>query len=159
MSAEVHTCPTCGHESAAYWRRITKGNVESLIKFRQAIGRLDRNEVHLYRDMDGTENELTASQKMNWTNLRFFGLVAKVKEDGQHKRGYWLLTHRGSLFLRGQLAIPVKVKTLDNRKVDETEETLKISDIIKGAQPYFDDIYEIEREVQPLSLTQAELFA
>jgi hypothetical protein len=157
--SEVHTCPTCGHEATAYWKRLSTGNVDSLVKFRNAIGRLNRNEIHTYRDMDGTEDELTAAQKMNWTSLRFHGLVAKVKdENGDHKRGYWLLTSRGASFLRGELALPKSVKTLNNRVIGYSDEYTDIRRIRATKDlPYFDDIWDIRTERQPLDLVQTEM--
>ena len=149
--SEIYKCPTCNHESKSYLQRLNKGSVDSLINFRRAVGHHNRNDIHLYRDMDGTDFELTAAQKMNWTKLRFFGLVAKVKENGEHKRGYWLLTARGAAFLRGELAVPKRVKTLNNRKIDESEETVTIKDIMKDKEiPYFDDLYDIVSEPQAL---------
>lgn len=154
--SEVYTCPTCGHEETAYWRTLNAGNVRALIKFRRAIGYHGRNEIHLYKDMDGHDFKLTTAEQMNWTKLRFHGLVAKVKEDGQIKRGYWLLTARGAAFLRGDLDVPRKVKTLNNRVIEHDDVYVSV-DQVAGSRPVFDDLWDMQRERQPLELQQVPL--
>lgn len=79
----------------------------------------------------------------NWTKLRFHALVAKVKEDGVHDTGYWLLTRRGGEFLNGKTEIPKKVWTYRNKVVGHSEETVYIKDVI-GEQPTFEAIGDIE---------------
>lgn len=152
MSTELHTCPTCNHQATAYWHRLTPGLVGALIKLRTAVHEKQRNNIDIHKEMD-----LTTTEAMNWTKLRFHGLVAKYKVDGQVQRGQWVLTSRGAQFLRGEIARPRKVKTLNNAVVDhDYDDLVKIKDL--GHEPFFEGFHTIERESQPLELTQAGLF-
>jgi hypothetical protein len=155
MSAETYTCPHCGAQSYAYWHAVTPGIVNALIKMKRAVIAKGTNSVHNRKDMDGRPFELTKSEAANWTMLRYHGLVAKDKDAG---RGYWLLTHRGAEFLKGNLAVPARVKTLNNHVIDHDDEYVSIQDVL-GTLPYFETLETLEREavgVNPqLSLLEA----
>lgn len=153
MSAnqEDFHCPTCHHTSTAYWHKLNPGLVKALIKLRAAVHQYQRNSIDIHHEMN-----LTTTEAMNWTKLRFHGLVAKVKVDGQVQRGYWLLTSNGAAFLRGELAVPAKVKTLNNHVEDHDRIEVTVEDVM-GEVPYFEDIATIERERQPIELAQARL--
>ncbi len=158
MSSQQHLCTACGHQSSIYTQRLTPGCIESLIKLRRAIQHHQRNSIHLYKDMDGTPFELTTSQQMNWTKLRFHGLVAKVKVDGHVQRGYWLLTTRGRQFLDGGVTVPRSVRTLNNRVIDHDELHVGVTDVMES-KPHFDDFafWHETKEPQALNLAQVTL--
>lgn len=153
--SELYVCEHCGAQSYSYWHPITSGLVNALVKFRRAVIAKGDNSVHTRKDMDGTPNELEKSEYANWTMLRYHGLVAKDKGAG---RGYWLLTHRGAEFLKGNLAVPARVKVLNNHIVDRDQQYVSIRDVL-GTVPYFETIETLEREgeaVNPqLSLLEA----
>jgi|GEM_PF-1501408 len=128
---EQTTCEHCGASLKKFWHRLSPGLVGSLIKFRRAVHQLDRNNLHLYNDLTG-ENELTVAEQMNWTKLRFHGLVAKSDEEK-----HWLLTRRGAEFLNGTLAVPKRVRTFRNHVIERDEELIYVKDIV-GKLPYFD---------------------
>lgn len=153
--SEVYECPTCHHSSNVYWHRVTPGIVGALIKVKQAVIAKGEYSIHNRKDMDGTPYELTKNEAANFTMLRYHGLVAHDKERGA---GYWILTHRGSEFLKGNIAIPRRVQVMNNRVIDREDEQVTIKDVY-GQVPYFDDIDTIERERQSLELTQTGLFA
>ena len=150
---EAHVCPTCHHEATAYWHRLTPGLVNALLKLREAVKEQGHNHIDIHNEMT-----LTTTEAMNWTKLRFHGLVAKYREDGEVQRGQWVLTSRGAAFLRGELRVPAKVKTLNNCVIDHDEQDVSMRDVY-GSVPYFEDIDTIEREVMPLNLTQTGLFS
>ena len=138
-------CEHCGAALRKYWKPITPGLIDILIKFRSAVVSSNRNKIHLLKDMSLDNVEYTNFQK-----LRYHGLVAKYKEknaDGDRiwQRGYWLLTRRGVQFLRGEIAIPQKVQTLRNRVVDHDGRMVTVADII-GSTPYNETIDELEWE-------------
>lgn len=135
-------CQHCGASLRKYAHTITPGLVRGLIKFRHAIYLKNQNRIHLLQDMIGSM-KLEPHEWNNWTKLRFHALVAKVKEDGVHDTGYWLLTRRGGEFLNGKTAIPKKVWTYRNKVVGHSEETVYIKDVI-GEQPTFEAIGDIE---------------
>lgn len=137
------TCPHCGHDLPPEYRkanltRHTFNNVllSALQKFAQGVGRKGKNEIHLRRDLALSTDELN-----NFTKVRFFGLVAKARNpDGSRKRGYWLLTRRGSRFLKGHETLSRAVETMNNRVVGHSEERISAGD---SGLPPIDLSYEI----------------
>ncbi len=126
---ENEICQYCGSRMCNYWHNITPGLVNALRKFSRAVGLAGKNEIHLIHDMKG-DVELTRHEWNNFTKLRFFALVAKVRlPDGTHKSGYWLLTRRGSQFLKNLEAIPKKVQTSNNKVIGHSEEKVMVRDI------------------------------
>ena len=121
---------------------MTPGMTQALIKARRHVTQTNSNEFHLYNDLTG-ENALTTVEQMNWTKLRFHGLVAKVKKNGSWKHGYWLITKRGGEFLNGQLAIPHRVQTFRNKVVAHDSQLVFIKDVI-GEKPNFDSEFDFE---------------
>jgi hypothetical protein len=148
--SEQFICPTCNHSSAFYWHRLSVGLVGTLIKIRGGVGEKNENSIHLQKDLSG-KNELSKTEYNNAQKLRFHGLIAHDKEAGA---GYWLITARGGMFLRGELSVPLKVKTLNNRVIDHDDMTVSIRDVWQTT-PYWDDNWDGER--QPLKLRQAVL--
>ena len=156
------SCPHCHHELppefqvVKTWKHLFNHTLlDALRKFARGVGRKGRNDIHTLNDLKG-DLALTYAERANLTTLRFFGLVAKVKQmDGTHRRGHWLLTRRGSQFLKGKLAIPRHVLTLDNKVIGHAEETITLRDM--GGLPSADLSFEIidqdvyvplERQVQ-----------
>jgi hypothetical protein len=126
--SETYYCDHCGNHSNAFWAAVTPGLVDTLIKFKGAVLAKNRNSIHLQKDAD-----LTYSQRANFSKLRQLGMVAQDEGAGA---GYWLLTHRGSEFLKGNMRVPERVKTVNNRIVERSEEYVSIRDV-KGTVPYF----------------------
>lgn len=126
-------CPHCGARMKQYWHRLTPGIVGALWKFSHAVGRQGRNEIHLQHDMGG-DLRLSSSEYNNFQKLRFFALIAKVRlPDKSHKAGWWLLTHRGSQFLKGKITVPARVKTYRNKVIDHDAHQIQISGFIDEA--------------------------
>jgi hypothetical protein len=90
----------------AFWHTLNPGLVSVLIKCIQLVHEREKNEFHLRRDLHLSVNEFS-----NFTKLRFHALIAKV----EGKPGYWLITARGGQFLRGEIPVPLKVKTFLNK--------------------------------------------
>jgi len=121
-------CPHCGASMKMHWHRISKGLAQTLVKFREVVVHGGKfNKVHLTRDMNLTKNEYNNFQK-----LRYHGLVAKVKENGNRVEGYWLLTKRGNLFCKNQLMIPQKVQTFRNKIEKKSEAFVNLEMVFKG---------------------------
>ena len=89
-------CPHCDAKLKARWETITKGQLNMLAKFREAITDKNENSIHLQSDVNFSKNEYANFQK-----LRYSGLVAKCE-----KSAYWLLTKRGAAFLRNEIFLP-----------------------------------------------------
>lgn len=143
---EPNKCAYCGANVKKYWHRITPALVDALIKLKRSVIDKGENKVHLLKDFHG-QNELTRHEWNNFTKLRYHGLAVKYKDDdGNHKGGYWLLTRRGSQFLRGEIEIPERVQTFRNRITDKSEVFVKVGDVV-GSVPYIETIDDIDYEL------------
>lgn len=132
-------CEACGQKLVKYDVSVSEGIIRALIKFRQAVGIKQENSIHLLNDMTGTI-KLTPHEWNNFSRLRFHALVAKTGDSG-----FWLLTHRGAQFLRGEVDIPKKVQVFNNRVVSHSQDRVFIKDVI-GNEPYFETIEDIHYE-------------
>lgn len=154
---EQHICTGCGevHEiSPSHSHRLSSGLGNVLVKFRRAIKVKRENSIHLQRDMTG-ENALTRTEYNNAQKLRYFGLIHHDDEAGV---GYWLLTRRGRQFLDGELSVPLRVRTRDNRIIERDQVRVTVVDVLK-AQPTFDDFF-VWRSEEPVGpVAQIEMFA
>lgn len=137
-------CTHCGQKVEKYNVQLTEGIIRALIKFRQAINLKKENKIHLLKDIQG-DIKLTPHEWNNFSRLRFHALVAKVRENGKHVSGYWLLTSRGADFLNGEIDVPKTVTVFNNKVVSHSEERAFIKNII-GSQPYFEKIENIVYE-------------
>lgn len=144
-------CPHCGAKMKAYWHRLTPGIVKALVKMRAGIAKTQVNKINPSVDLDGTDHEMTKNERSNLSKLRFHALIAKVNEDGERQQGEWLITKRGFAFLRGEEAVPMRVKTYRNKVVDHDERLVTIGDVI-GSTPYFERLEDIEAEPGQRSL-------
>lgn len=143
--SEEDVCPHCGAKMQAYWHKLTPGLVSALVKLRAGIDKSKVNHINPDKDLDGTPHELKKSERSNLSKLRVHGLIAKYKEAGQHIKGEWLITRRGFAFLRGEEAVPSRVKTYRNKVVDHEERHIFISEVF-GSIPYFERLQDIEIE-------------
>ncbi len=127
MSEEIidKICPHCGAAMKEWKHTLTPGLVDVLVLFIGAIKAKGDNKIHLQTDIT-----LDKNQYNNFQKLRYFGLVAKVKNDeGVHLAGYWLITRLGGEFLRREKAIPRWIKTFRNTIEEKSEELIFINDI------------------------------
>lgn len=116
-------CPHCGASLKSFWHTLTPGLVATLRKFIEAVKSKGMNKIHLQKDMSLSKNEYNNFQK-----LRYFGLVAKCKDE----KGSYLITRNGGSFLRNKLAMPKKIQTFRNKIVAKLDVYVKISDFYKG---------------------------
>ncbi len=131
-------CPTCGASMKQFWQPLSPGLVKTLVKFKSKVVEKNSNKIHIPKDLQLDHNEYNNFQK-----LRYHALVAKYKEDGMHIQGIWVLTARGSNFLKGKLPIPKKVLTFRNKVIGYSEELVFVKDVI-GKIPYFDSDFDFE---------------
>lgn len=142
---DIKICEHCGAKLRQYRVPLTKGIIKALVKFRSAVYFKNRNRIHLLKDMADTPYELTRHEWNNFTRLRFHGLVAKYKENGEHVSGYWLITHRGAQFLNGEIQIPESVMIFRNKVVEHSENYVTITNVMKDETiPYFEKRGDIE---------------
>jgi len=132
-------CEHCGARMRKYWCKMTSGLAGSLVKFYIVLNQKGENSVHLQNDMLG-DNKLTQFEYNNFQKLGFHALVAKTKDSGS-----WLLTHRGALFLKGELAIPSEVQTFRGKVVAHSQREVFIKDVVNKL-PRFESRADINFE-------------
>jgi len=123
------TCEACGQKVTIRHESMSKGLVDTLLTFADAVRREGRNKIHLQKEVN-----LTKNQYNNFQKLRYHGLVYKVKDQP----GYWLLTRNGGSFLRNELAIPKEVFVFNNHIVEKGHKLVRISEFYKTS---FDEDY------------------
>jgi hypothetical protein len=135
MQKEIEYCSCCGGKLTGRYERVSKGLALSLLKFREQIlsqselaGKLV-NKVHLSKDLKLSKNEYNNFQK-----LRYHGLIAhyKNKETKEYETGYWLLTSRGNLFCKNELAVPKKLLIFRNKIEERSEEKITLENVLKN---------------------------
>ena len=133
-------CEFCGASLKKYWHSITPGLVKVLSKCYAQVCKKQQN-IFMMKDLD-----LGHSEYGNFQKLRFHGLIAKLREDGQIQEREWLITHRGADFLKGLVQIPARVQTFRNRVVSHDEQMVTINDVMRGEvyweQDFSYDIFE-----------------
>lgn len=98
--------------------RLTTGLVSILLNIHRTVKEKGRNDIHVNREVPEVCGPQAYHQLSNTTKLRFHGLIAKVKdENGNHKKGHWLITKRGGEFLRGEIELPEFAETQKNQVV------------------------------------------
>jgi hypothetical protein len=142
MKIETEYCDCCGGKLTGRYERVSKGLALSLIKFREKVLEQSElagkfvNKVHLSKDIKLTQNEYNNFQK-----LRYHGLIAhyKDKTTKEYETGYWLLTKRGNLFCKDELAVPRKILIFRNAIQERYDEKITLSTILKeDDMPYWD---------------------
>ena len=141
-------CPHGHHElppefilAKPTWHSFSPLLYTALRKFATGVGRKGVNEIHLRHDLIG-DIQLNTDELNNMSKLRFHALIAHMdNRDGTRKVGYWLLTRRGSQFLKGNISIPRRVKTLDDHVIEHSVEHITNRDL--PGLPPIDLSYEI----------------
>lgn len=136
LEHKMRNCLCCESSLSKRGHSLTKGMVHGLMKFANACIKLGVKEGIPRHVISKAGEKLELDEYANWTKLRFFGLVAKYKEDGVHKKGWWLVTRNGWAFLRGDHFVPTQIKTFRNKIVSKSEQTISMSEIY-GSQPWF----------------------
>lgn len=141
MPTAENKCPNCGASMKEWEHRLTPGLAAILIKFAQKVKSTGKNDVHVRQDIG-----LTASEYNNFQKLRYFGLVAKVRDaEDNHVGGHWLLTRRGGAFLRGAEAVHKSVTTFRNKITKRNEELVFVWDVKKDfSRGYFQSEFGFE---------------
>jgi hypothetical protein len=157
-TSKIEKCPCCGALMREYWHSLTPGLVSALVKLHKAVMFYGRNRIHIHDDMKASMNyqiKLTDHEWNNFTRLRFHGLAAKCDEKGKSGSGYWLLTSRGSQFLKGEIFVPLKVKTYRNKVMNHSNEVVGIKEFERKIPSFETDFkYEVKK---PIKLPEASL--
>lgn len=139
MNDEIQkTCPHCGASLKAYWRPLNPILVRCLVKAYVYVNEHNQNKFHFRKDLG-----LKLWEYSSFQNLRYHGLIAHYKENGERLEGYWLITHRAAQFLRGEIQIPAKVRVFRNAVTGHSEQLVTVQDVIKE-EPFKGEKYSFE---------------
>lgn len=112
-------CETCGAKLISYWHNINRPLCSALIR----VYLKAKNNPFKITDL------LSHNQICNFQKLKYWNLVEKAPAEG-----YWIITHLGRDFIKGEIVISRKVKTFRGKAIEFSAEAIKISDVIEGYQ-------------------------
>lgn len=147
---EIERCENCGASMKAFWQRLTPGLVNMLIKAIIFVHKKGENRFHYVQDLS-----LSHTEAANFQKLRFHGLIAHADEN--QRSGRWLITKRGGQFLRGEINVPIQVKTFRDRVIDHDIKLIGIKSF-RGKVSDFDQefAYEYVRPVDVATIKKQE---
>lgn len=119
-------CNICGAKLTGRWERLTPGICRTLVKIWKHVVATRTNSVHLQRDLELDKNQYANTQK-----LRYFGLIAQVKDSP----GSWLITRRGGLFLHGKTKVNRRLLIFRNHIKERSDETIDILEAMSCDTP------------------------
>lgn len=132
-------CPHCGANMKIWEFRLTPGLVDILRNFVGAVKQKGANNIHFAHDIKQAN-----TQYVNFHKLRYWGLIARVKDaEGKSIAGHWLLTRLGGQFLRNEVAVPQAIKMWRNKISERSEEVVKIKNFFPG-DGYTDEYFQSE---------------
>lgn len=135
MAKEKTSCPTCGHPMNEYIFTFSYLDAQLLLAMARQIKKNKLgsphvpfslvNKVHLTKAIPNANlvNRSTIASKL--------GLIAKVKNNGKHVRGMWLITARGWAALRGD-GVPQCVSVFRGKITERTDGRITIADALRS---------------------------
>lgn len=137
MKKPTH-CESCGQRlPEARKETLSKIKVEILMSAGELVAGTMVNRFKLKQVDACTE----PSHYNNFQKLRYHGLIAKVKKDGQPVLNEWCITRNGFRFLRGKIDLPKYVLIKQNHVVERAKEMVNLTKVWQGA-PYLETSFE-----------------
>jgi len=97
-----------------------------------------------------SEIGLSHSQICNFQKLRYWGIIAKFKDnEGDRKGGTWFITNLGANFLLGRIKLSLRVWSWRGEKTEEESEQVSIFQVDAGYQYRPEWIEEAESIDEP----------
>lgn len=118
LNKEQAICPCCNSEIVVRKESLSKGLVDTLVKFYLECRLYATFELHLQ-----DETDLTKNQYNNFQKLQYFGLVAKTD-----KTGVWSLTPNGRAFIEIGKMLAKYAYVFRNRVVETSGPMVCLSD-------------------------------
>lgn len=106
-----HTCPTCGHVTATYRRRLHSEMVVFLAK----LDKLCRGNQTYFSPRSVLPGQSKASTDAVY--MRHWGLIEAQQHGTTVKRGHYRVTEAGKEFLRDNLKVAAWVELRNNKPV------------------------------------------
>lgn len=136
--SEMEFCEGCGQRlPQARKESLSKIKAEILMSAGELVASTMTNRFKLKDVAACTE----PSHYNNFQKLRYHGLIAKLKIDGQIVRNEWVITRNGFRFLRGRIGLPKHVLIKQNHVVERSDVLLTLTDVWRGA-PYLESSFE-----------------
>lgn len=142
-------CDHCG-QTQDYLINLDKGSALIVMALAYAVKRLDRNKIHLAKEMEIATPDIVRDFGDLWSAIRagymsarmtdnilrpkYFGLVAQCDGGG---KGEYLLTPRGARFLKGdpiEAAAVIDKRTHSKRMYWEPSGSTTIHELLAGGQ-------------------------
>lgn len=128
MSAKV--CESCG-------QRIQQTRKESLSKMKLSMLRAAADHVIRTGKNDFMTRDFTSDEEYklysNFQHLRYHGLIAHVRLNGQKVRKHWLITRNGWAFLRGDIQLPKYILVRNDKTQSRSDVLVSLGDVWHGA--------------------------
>lgn len=141
MNTQDTHCPHCGAQMKEWWHRLTPGLVNLLFDCIQIVKSKNKNLI-LRREIIRTPSEAG-----NFYKLRYFGLIAKHRDqNGDPIEGEFVLTVNAGRFLRGEIEMPIRVKTYRNQLIEKDQKTVPIRNFY-GKVPEYDSRSQFDFEI------------
>lgn len=149
-------CEHCGARMKEWWHRLTPGLA---YLFLRAVDHVEKTGTNLV-DKNVLFSDSSRSHYNNFNKLMYFGLVAyEENPDGSRVNHHFVITTNGLRFARGEMKMPMRVKTYRNKKIEEDENEVGI-EFFRGKYPEFEsefafDIHNgkvVERQVEQAAL-------
>lgn len=127
-------CPNCKGSMVSYWFEFDVPNASMLTHMANRVSENKRkgmtfneaNQIHV-QSMNGP----TYAMKSRTTQMAKLGLIAKVKRDGKHVGGTWLITARGWDALAGQ-PVPKRVESFQNEIISRDDEMITMKQVFQN---------------------------
>jgi len=143
--AEHKNCPHCGQSLRRDFYRPAQIFIEILLRMRTWA---HENGTGYIADM-GEVRDNSGKVYTQLSKMRYLGLIAKYRENGKQVARHWVVTKRGSDWLKGKVAIPAKVRVFDNKIEWRSPESVTVGQV-HGSQPYIETLNDIEFDYAPV---------
>lgn len=135
-----------------YWYKITPGLVDILLIMLDYVHEKNEN-IFTWKEV---RDRLKAFQYTQQTKLRFHGLIANVKDENGVHTGQWLITSRAADFLRGDIAIPERVQTMNNKVIGHEDHNVTVREVY-GSPIYLEGKADFIAPPRPKDTSQQRL--
>ena len=116
MKTEIKCCENCGQSLRANWHTFGEKMARMFVDF----ARTSNGEPMKLRDAFGNDT----NRYCNFQKLRYFGVVV-------HHKGKYQISAKGHQFLRGDIPIPKKVFTVQNKVERAGKDIVFLADVLK----------------------------
>lgn len=134
MVDNIQYCEACGAKMIAYKKKLNKPICSAMIKIYKKLG------ANQFGDIAKLDN-LSHQQKCNFQVLEYWGMMKRPSpEDKTARGGWWAVTDLGEKFIKGEVSMPIWIRTYRGKAKERSNEMVKISDVVEG---YEDKAYHL----------------